>query len=442
MKNYLFLMSLALFFSKDLKSQSSLSMNNLPNVWQANAGCWIPKNTKWQLIAPSVGIGLNSDFALNEVITGGGVKIDDNFLQQLQLRDNQISIRQNFQTLGFAKNITENWSFNISQISKSTFDFRFSKDFMQLVGKGNRPFVGKWLDLSSQLNQQTYSEWAAGASWQNTFEPKGWEVGKRLNKWQVGARVKLLMGIDAVQMSPYESKLYTDTLDYHLKFNNQLSVQTVGISTLNDISPRSGTRLVQAGLGSGNMGVGLDLSGALDIGKWQFSASIIDLGSSIAWKSDKTYNSNGEFTYRPRQTDSLGGFRTAFDLVRLRDSLDNIFGIQTTTGAAFSTKIPTQFYANVGYDFSEKMKFTAQFAYLNQMSMGLGVQYKVLPNWTAGVQANYLNQKRVGLGLQSVVTIQDLVQIYVAADDVIQIFNVNNATQTGAQMGINFLFGK
>jgi hypothetical protein len=425
-----------LFCTQNSWSQQELNLHFLKNVWQSNqtnpsfgspplGGGGALKRFVVQL--PSAFTSIESDYSINDLAPSGVIRLDSNLINRLDANNNRISSHQSFQTIGAAFRFKKNWVFSISQTSKSDFSLNFSKDLLKLAIFGNRPYVGQTLALEGQLNSKIYSEWAFGAAFER-------------ENWRFGGRVKVLFGISAIQMPNYKSKLLTDPLDYNLNLQNDLQLQTAGNYALQIASPAS---LPSKGLFSGNVGASLDIGASFKHEKWQFAVSAIDLGGSIKWADAKTYVSQGNFVYRPAQSENLFQLNN-FNALRLRDSLERIFGIKTITGDKFSSKIPLKIYASATYKVNEKWNVGGLVYHENrpensQNVVSLSAQYQVLPILMVGTSFSNRNQQFTNVGLQSVLTYK-MFQLYLTTDNIIQIIDLNSAKSTNGRVGLNLLF--
>lgn len=415
------------------------ALNATPSALYLNPG-FVPQN-KFYLSFP---LGFNS-FSLNN----SGFTLNDLFVKRssddsLEIRpDRAISKMKsiNFLSMDLASELfglgfkIRSHFFSVSAVLKTQFNLIYSKDLFQLINEGNgsSTFLGNTADLSGLgVNMNAYMEYGVGYNR---------SVTKKLT---VGGRVKLLSGIANIHTSKSEMSLLTDPLTYNITLKGGYGINSSNAFYFSDSvnKDKSTSALIQSPFNFKNVGLGLDLGVTYKVtDKIELNASIVDLGY-ITWKNNvKNYSSNEiDYTFKGFDINSV-----LFDSVNvadgLQDTLQQVFSNQPNSNT-YRTSLYTRFYMAGRYELTKLISMNVivcnQFLEShNRMSLALGANFK-LKNWLA-MNANYAafggSFGNIGFGFA---IRSGPLQVYLASDNIINVFNISKSKNMHYSFGINF----
>ncbi len=263
------------------------------------------------------------------------------------------------------------------------------------------------------------------------------------NKLVVGGRLKMLHGMSNVHTRKSEVTIHTGTEEqlYEITGKADILVHTAGLNLLEEGES-------SYFLNRKNTGFGVDLGSTYRLDqKWSFAASVINLGF-IRWKNDaNSYRSQGSFTFRGIDNDSLftsGKFN--MDVTQLTDSITKTFEFKEDT-KAYSTGLPTQLYLTSFYQLRPRTTASATLytdfigAGAFRRALALGIRQNV-GKWlqvstTYSLQAKAYNNLGFGFSLTSG---GGGLQIYAVSDNIVGALNPGSARMTNVRTGFNFVF--
>lgn len=228
-------------------------------------------------------------------------------------------------------------------------------DLFKFALKGNEPFAGNYLDLSSmKADMQYYHEIGAGYSWNITNKLRGGVKGKFLLGVMSSSIANRSLGI-AVEED------YSHIIDADVAINMSAPYRIIRDrdGNIDDVQVNdediTNTMLLK---GTKNPGFAFDLGATYDLTeKIVISAAVTDLGL-IRWKRDIT-NLRIENTFEfsgIEMTDVINGEMTFEEAgEELLDSLNNAFS-PAETHIPFSTYIPAGL--NIGGSYRASKNFT------------------------------------------------------------------------------------
>jgi hypothetical protein len=218
------------------------------------------------------------------------------------------------------------------------------------TGNGDFEATGNTLDFSGlAVDLSRYTEYGIG--WQMTTE----------TGWNLGARVKYLVGKENVRTDRSNMRWTTDAETYAWSYQGEMQVQTSGVDYLLD--SLDGNGLLENGnfthyLFKGqNSGVGLDMGIGKDItDRFSAYASIVDIGS-LSWKKgNRNFNASGnEFSFVGIElTEAILGADSAFSdsldsaIDGLLESLESTLDTDENTDS-YKSPLRTRLHANFTY---------------------------------------------------------------------------------------------
>jgi len=429
----------ALQLWNDSLAQMNMTFYNMNSVDQSNRlnPARMPEN-KLNIGLPAISntfISLsNSGFAMNDVIkeSGDSFEVDLNsFLGALKER-NYLSLGLETDFLSIGKRVGEKNYITFNATLKTSINFRYDKAPLEILINGNAPYAGENKNLSFGVNSSAYMEYGLGfaRSFMN-------------NKLNLGAKVKYLSGIANISTKKSDLTFYTDPSSYDLKVSSDLDLNMSGIDSINSED------IEQLILGP-NRGMALDIGATYSYSdKLDFSVSLLDVGF-IKWNSGvtnfKSKDPGATYTFTGVDLDNFYNDSADFDQAfeELVDSLEDRFGV-IETNEAYRNALPTQLYLGANYNFSKTTNvgivFYSQF-YKGNVLPGAGVSFNKKFGRTLGLYGSYsyFNKNATNLGLGFSANLGP-VQLYAVTDNIISVFNYNNAKSTNVRFALNLRFG-
>lgn len=431
-----------LFASTTIKAQEHLVMYNMETIPQrmyANPALLPFSNINIGLpvISYTYTSFSNSGFRYKDLIrrrSDDSLYIDpDNMITKL--RDNNYMISHiNTDLLSFSFRVKKNF-FSFNATEKINFRFRYSKDLMTFLWKGNGGSVGETLNFNLGLNANHYREYGIG-------------YAREINdKLTVGGKLKYLYGMENIWTERSDVSLATDPAYFALTAASDIRINTAGLDSAAGEDAGTMNHL----FGRKNMGGAIDLGGAYRINdKIKVTASVLDVGF-INWKSNlKNYVStdpNATFTYHGIK---LGDFvndssnvEDAFESTI--DSLSDKFSIDSRS-ESYKTWLPPQFYAGGNYyinDFNNAGLLLYGTTYDKKFIPGVSVSYNTRVKRWLGASVAYSIYNRsyanIGAGLS---LNAGPVQFYVMSNNVLGAILPQGAKNLHLQFMLNLTFGR
>jgi outer membrane protein OmpA-like peptidoglycan-associated protein len=447
LQKYFLIWSLALsflftaFLFNNATAQQNLTLYNMEMVPQrlyANPA-FIPSNKIYiglPILSSEYINFSNSGFKYSDLIRhrGDSLYVDYNNMLSKLSKNNYISaaIQPDLLSFGFKIKEKNYFSFNITE--KVNFRFRYPKNFMELIWKGNGGLLGEEVKLNFGVNFTHYREYGIG-------------YAREINdKLTVGGKVKYLYGMENVWTERSDISLTTDPNYYAVTAKSDIKINTSGLDT----SSFNNVNVKNYLFKKKNNGFGIDLGGVYKFNdKLTLSASVIDLGF-IKWKDAvNNYQSrdpNASFTYEGMDINQLvNSDSTNNPAKKMTDSLAKIFKIDTVHNS-YTTHLSSQIYIGGNYKLAEKINVGALlygqvFDKVIHPALALSYNQKV-GNWL-NFSLSYSMYNRsynnVGLGLALG---NGPVQFYMISDNVLGAFFPQNTKNLHLNFGLNLTFGK
>ncbi len=439
----LFFLLAGLFFYDQSKAQQDFTLYNMSVVPQRTA-----MNPAFKPATGKIVIGLpmlssqylnvsNSGFKYSDVIrhrSDDSLYVDfDNLLSKLAT-NNYLSVTYQPDIFSFGVVVKKNYiSFNITE--KVDVRFRYPKNFMEFIWKGNGAMLDKDLNFNFGLNFSHYREYALGAAR---------EINDKLS---VGVKLKYLYGMENLYTKKSDITLSTASKDFAITAKANIEINSSGLdddSTDFSVSNYAFKRK--------NNGAGIDLGGVYKATeKFTLSASVLDLGF-IKWSNAPTnyvsHDENSRFTYNGLELNQIinSDSSNTKDIGKvLGDSLSKIFKIDTLHNS-YTTKLSTQFYLGANYNVTENG--TAGVLLYGQVfdkSVHPGISFSYNQKffkWLS-VSASYsaYNRSFGNLGLGAALT-GGPVQLYIVTDNVFGMILPQNTKNIHLHFGINIILGR
>jgi hypothetical protein len=442
---YFFFLLTGLFFSDQSKAQQDFTLYNM-NVVPQRAYL----NPAFQPGTGKITVGLpvlsseylnvsNSGFRYSDVIkhrSDDSLYVDfDNLLSKLA-QNNYLSVTFRPDIFSFGIKVKKNYiSFNVTE--KIDVRFRYPKNFMEFVWKGNGALLDKEMNFNFGLDFSHYREYALGAA-------------RDINdKLSVGVKLKYLYGMENLYTKKSDITLTTDSKDYAITAKANIDINSSG---LDKDTTGKGFNLSDYAFKRKNNGAGIDLGAVYKAtDKFTLSASILDLGF-IKWNDAPTnyvsHDANSHFTYKGFELNQLinSDSSNTKDIGKaLGDSLAKKFKIDTLHHA-YTTKLSSQVYLGANYNTSEKgtagvILYGQVFDHTVHPGIAFSYNHKLF-NWlslSASYSAYNRNISNIGIGAAFT---GGPVQLYIVTDNILGMIFPQNTKNIQVHFGINLLFGR
>ncbi|MCR5646608.1 MAG: DUF5723 family protein [Bacteroidales bacterium] len=327
--------------------------------------------------------------------------------------------------------------------------FSYSKDLVKLLANGNAAFLGESnpANIDLKLSARTFQEFDFGYQMCLT------------DQWNIGLRLKFLMGFEDLKTNALNVKLYTDPETYALKIMTDADITaSLPLDSLivDGKLRKSGMRFNPASLFK-NYGAGIDLGAEYLINdQWGVAAAINDLGfihwNYFSWnysggiQDGGSFYDNGAFVFSGLTPDMVNGLMNDPNYgSQLADSLLGYLQLGSQKIEGYTTGLNANMMVRGYYDLTPEHRFSAQ---LMGYNMGLGMKPAMTLAYTGSfgdkydVVATYTMMPgsfdNLGIGLSANF---GGMMMYLASNNVLGFFNLTNTTQEHLQFGISFTSG-
>lgn len=359
-----------------------------------------------------------------------------NFVISQMERRNLLQESLSVETIGAAVRF-DDLSIHIGHRIRSEGFFEYPRTLAQVIFEGNAQFIGETIDLSTNLQINSYHEFALGAAYQ-------------FGDLTIGARAKYLNGIAYLKTVRNKLLLTTDEDAYQLTLDTDYLIRTAGLldyRAIDDFDFNFGFQLDDFGTFFGNNhGFALDLGAQYTLGDLTLAVSAVDLAGSIDWTEEiENLRSEQVLTYEGLDiSEALTGGGVDFD--NALDTLNQILEF-TTDQVAFEEPLNRRLYFSLLHRVSEKLlvggllTFRERQLLDDEFGFTLSAQFQPIEALYLG--ATYASRRNDfdNLGLQVSYTLGP-VQLFGMTDDVLSITSYQNRKGANFRAGLNLMFGK
>lgn len=402
--------------------------------------------------------GLNSDFAVNDLIHYGTGSMADSLVIDIDgfhnsLKDDGLNyFRQNFEMslfyLGFR---TKNTFVSFGINEKESAQFGFGKGFITFLKDGNGSSMGAVQDLGDLIfNAYHYREFAFGVSHDL--------MDGRLS---VGAKFKALYGKFALQTNKLNFKVETAqdgssvkmTTDMDVNFASPLIPEYDENNYLKGFDDNfTGNDYI---LNSDNMGMAFDLGAVFKVTpKITLSASVVDIGK-IPFKTgvynvkhNQSYTWEGlDFTNSLDDTDP--NYISADDMID--NEMEKLEAVvkpkkDEVSSNAFDMAIPAKVFVGGTYVLNDKLNFgllDRMYMYegetVNTLTLSANAMLGEFFSVTGSYSAMGGTYDNLGLGMALRL---GFLQLYMVNDNLLALTDPAKAQFVNVRFGLNILFGR
>jgi hypothetical protein len=345
---------------------------------------------------------------------------------------NFIGLDASITLLGFGVRSGDNF-FNFSINERLVFGFAYPKDLINLIDKGNGPYIGQTLEFTNASFDFThFREYVFGFS------------RKMTDRLTAGVNLKVMYGMENFSTANKNIRFTTQADDYSLQLNSD-----VAINSSSYVNSENGYDDMKAGKywfgGLHNKGLALDLGAEYKLNeKWKFNASILDFGY-IRWKSNvRNYRTEqGVYTFSGVDLSSFVD-DTVRNVQHILDSLSESYRTKETFDS-YTTYLHSRILLSAGCQLQEKTMLTGilDLRFFNgyvRPSITAAVNQKVSSAFDVALSYSYLNRSLNNLGLGFRLHTGS-VQVFGATDNIFGFFAPLNFKTAGFRAGLIFNWG-
>ena len=378
-------------------------------------------------VIPSLNLGYyNRGFKASNFLTQEGTIFTLNLEDLIEtVKGNGIDIQAGgrIETLGFGLSV-DKWSVRLQHAINNFNAVHIPNSSLNFLLSGNGDYIGSTANIGIRVNSLTYSE-------------LGLQVAYELNdQLSIGAGIKYLSGISAIQTSRSDLDVFTDPEFYQLEFTADYLINTAGISENNS----DGLGSVLFGPNNGwsfDFGLTYQASDALT-----FGASFINIGS-INWEEDVlSYESSGNYSFEGIDIEPLLE-NEALNFEASLDSLEASFEVEEFS-TRFRTATPQQFNLYGTYQFENDFQLGLLYRYQGQFlnplhAVAINLRKDFGKVFSVGTQYAYLSPSSHNFGLSTIITLKP-VQLFFLTDNIVSMFDALGSKRMNFRVGINVVF--
>lgn len=418
------------------RAQQNMTLYQMHDIIQSNSlNPAIPALCKWTVGFPGLGsisIAASTPISYNDLGPGKPTVDVGKILSELK-STNAVSTNNsiNLLMIGYRAPSTY-WQFTVNERVSAMGSI--NRDPVELLLRGNGPFVGQEVMGDAGVNALHYREYALSVS--HDFGSDLW----------LGIRPKLLFGRLGISSTDNKASLYTDPTTYALTMTSDFLIRASAPGqpvmdpvrgTVNDFE--TDLQASDFGFNTSNVGVGADLGMSKLMGNgWKISASLLNIGR-ISW-------SKNTHVFTQRTTVKYAGPTSGItNWDDLADTLKSVIRLDYGGEESFSQWLSPVAMFGASYPLAEKIR------------VGVTGMTEFQPNhmpWAVTATAFTEGTSIVSAALSYTVTQSSLVNIGLGAGLHLGSFNIHLLTDNivaafapfgqryaTLQMGINFRFG-
>lgn len=437
---------LLLLASLGSHAQQELMLSSSRDIWHSNGTnpAFFPEGKRFVIGLPgySLDAAHSGNITYNDVLRKEGNRtiIDlGKAIEKLEPQ-NDVYFDQRIETVSLGiRSRNDKWGLQFGHAILLSGWIKYPKSLAEVLWNGNAPYVGQTLDIGLQTSIFDWQEWSAS-------------VSRRMGKLSLGARIKYLTGVSALNTVPERNtmRIYTDPDIYQLSLATDYAFYSSSIISSIDTAGL-GFDFVTGSFGKkpsvNNSGVAFDLGFEAKLSEnLSVNASVLNLGGKINWKRDANYfYSKNEYTYEGGTfpgTDIING-ADSINFDSKLDTLNDIFQFQKQA-ATFETTIPLRVLAGGTFKFSERWQMGVHAYYQktdNRTNTAMGVSLRWLPlRWLSlGAMYSANSRSSANIGFHVAVT-PGPIQMYFASDNLLNAFSLKSSPAINLRAGAALAF--
>ena len=452
MKKIIFIFFLGYIVGYTQNNQLLYNFTGLPQTLMLNPGAKV--NNQFFFGFPMVSrVSLQggfTGFSTYDIFADNGLDINDKIVAALNNygKTEFIAVNQLLEILYAGFRLPNNRYLSFGYYQEIDLLAKIPKDLVDLFYEGNTVLNRKYSIKKLRARAEMLGVLHVGLS------------KKVNNKWQIGARAKLYSSVFNIKSTGNTGSIYTEsgtnnTFNQHLANVNFL-VQTSGLILEDDIDFDT-AYLKKNLLFGGSFGLGFDIGFTHQLKEqWELSASLQDIGFISNTKSIESYKVMGDF--------EIEGFQIYFDADNPEDywnDLEEEFEEDVVSETIYDKYLslgPIKFNGALSYSFGktyDDCRFLMDSdIYNNKIGFHLYANMSGAHTYLATtlfyerrINGNFSSKitytidpyiyTNIGLGLS---TQFGAFNMYILADNLLNLNNMYNAKSASFQLGFNFIF--
>ena len=312
---------------------------------------------------------------------------------------------------------------------KSFGNITYPGKLVELIARGNAPFIGQTLDIGTSVDYFGYNELYLGGQY---------EAGN----FSIGVKGKVLFGTNNLSTERHFTTFTTKPEIYQWELEIDYIVRNTGIlnyqaldSVSLDLKSFSFDNLFVR-----NRGLGLDLGISWKMSdKLLLMAGASDIGSIIWNNAPKKYSSRGNFTFEGLDLINLLGEK---ENISISDTLLDIIEVKSET-ETYTTKLNSRFHVGGSYDLNDLLSFNALYsfqerfgAFSHQLSLSALLRFSVLQT---GLTYSLSKNNFTSVGIFGRITAGPF-SLYIQGDNIPGLLNPLKNKNAGLRFGTTFEF--
>ncbi len=440
MKNSYLSLLLLLLTAATLRAQEELGTHFLRNVWQSNESnpAFIP-NSNVVIGLPGLYNNIQiSNLTYNDLIgedeEGNTVLTID---PAIELLDDKNIIRENLRvnTLAVGFRINKLF-FTLGHNLRFNALLDYPKALPQVVWQGNALFIGETVDVGADLHVYGLHDFYVGAAIPLT------------DRLTIGGRARLLSGVADISTERTRLALTTGEENYALTLDADFTLNSSGTITYDGFDELQVDfdfdDFTVDELFNDNVGFAFDLGAQLDLGKLNLAASVLNMGQ-LNWEGEVS-------NLRLEETRSFSGLDAAqrilddsTDFGSVIDTLETEFEL-VETNLDYNVGLPLRVYLSGAYQLSEQWQLGAlvyweDYRRQTYTAVALNATTQLAGFLDLGATYAYRAERFDNLGLNLALRLGPI-QLLAATDNIITVFQLEDANSSNVRLGLNLLFGR
>lgn len=423
---FISLLSIFIYFTASAQSDLLLyNFNAIPQSLHTNPA--YEQQTRLWIGLPGIsGVQVhyhNNGFALIDLLEKGtDVNANkDRIILGLDEKS-QICLNQSTELLGVGFRA---WKGFVTIGATEQIDFRmgFPADLMRLINAGNGIPENRNLDIGN-FGFEALARTNYYIGYQRKYN----------DKLRLGGRLKFIIGQAHINTERTEANIRT-TDSSSLVITTDALIRTAGIANLVDDTN------THFNFFPGNLGFGVDLGASYDFNdRWNFSASVLDLGF-INWsKNTKDFTSKGTYQFDGVDAD-LSQDRPVESFQNITDTLKKTFNFKESNGNSYNRALSSRFYLAANYHITQR--HTVGLLYHGQVwnhrlfnDISVNYQGRLSDAFQLTVGYSIIDRTYSNLGAGFSLKLGP-VQLYMLSDNVLNAIRYENLKTSNVRVGIN-----
>jgi hypothetical protein len=374
--------------------------------------------------------------AYSDVVKNNGLEdyIDINSLLSNLQSTNYLREDMEIQTIGLCLSAGP---LGIQAYHKVKFNafIAYPEELPSLIWEGNEQYLGQSINIGSEFLLHSHSEFGVGAS-------------LKLSGLTVGARAKYLNGIGHLSTSNNELDILTNEEDYSIEFGADYlinSANSLDYNSLNDVNLNFSIGDINWNeLFSTNNGLAFDLGAQLEMGNFEFSAAINDIGYVNFDTDVRNYSSQGDFSYDGLDVSNILSGQDV-ELSGIVDTLSSLLNFEENN-EGFRYILPSSQYLMVKYKFATNWDIGLSYFHegfkpvpVNSVSISAGAGIGNIIRLRGAYTVRNDNFSNLGLGVSAKLA---FLELFLLSDNVLVITDPLGAKDFNILAGLNFAISR